>query len=556
MSIAFQTPDWEQRIDAGGFPLDLDHYLPLLNQKRIEQSVQIFGRLRIPDLAGQPPMFEAGADWMFNVVRLAAGGLTPEGKQLVQTLTISVPKKNSKTSGGAALMITLMLMSPRPNAEFLFIAPRQPIAEIAFRQAAGIIRADPFLAKQFRIREHIKRIEHTRSGSYLSVKSFSDEILTGAKCSAVLLDEIHLLDRDDHARIVGQLRGAGAAISEAQLIQITTASDKPPSGYWLQELRKARAIRNGEADVENYLALMWEPPSSYMTGDLKDVCQPELWAKVNPNLGYSVSMDWLKTDFKQSLAQGTDEVRRWLSQHANVEISRFAGGSELWPGAEVWHTAADVRIDKQWMLNNCVQFALGFDGGGRDDLSSLQVIGTDEENTWYVWGHSWVWKEAISMRKDVVGMLKKFEDDGDLTLVDGATEVESMVAMVREFHEAAPANFKFGLDPNGIASEVALACEEHVPRNSILSVRQGFALRQGWLALDRRIRQGRLVHGGQPIMEWAASNCKQDPKNGLVTKKINGLGKIDPAVAAATAAIVALEQPEPVADMSWFFDVG
>jgi len=38
-------------------------------------------------------------------------------------------------------MLTSMLINERPNAEFLLIAPTQPIAEIAFNQVEGTIAA-------------------------------------------------------------------------------------------------------------------------------------------------------------------------------------------------------------------------------------------------------------------------------------------------------------------------------------------------------------------------------------------------------------------------------
>lgn len=48
-------------------------------------------------------------------------------------------------------------MNERPEAELLLIAPTKTIAEIAFKQAAGIIRLDKKLTATFHPRDHIKR---------------------------------------------------------------------------------------------------------------------------------------------------------------------------------------------------------------------------------------------------------------------------------------------------------------------------------------------------------------------------------------------------------------
>jgi phage terminase large subunit-like protein len=78
-----------------------------------------------------------------------------------------VPKKNSKTTGGAAVALTALLMNERPNAELLLVGPTQEIAQLAFDQASGMIEADPdgYLQKRFLVRDHVKTIEDRLTGS-------------------------------------------------------------------------------------------------------------------------------------------------------------------------------------------------------------------------------------------------------------------------------------------------------------------------------------------------------------------------------------------------------
>ena len=54
-----------------------------------------------------------------------------------------IPKGNSKSSNGGAVMLTAIIVNRRPEAEFLFIAPTMEIAAIAYKQAKGTIRLDP-----------------------------------------------------------------------------------------------------------------------------------------------------------------------------------------------------------------------------------------------------------------------------------------------------------------------------------------------------------------------------------------------------------------------------
>lgn len=96
-----------------------------------------------------------------------------------------VGKKNSKTTSGAGLMVTALLMNEVPWAEFLFIGPTQEIADLAFQQAAGMVEADPdgYLAKRFHVVDHKKTIRDRRNKAFVKVKTFDMKVMT-RPCSA------------------------------------------------------------------------------------------------------------------------------------------------------------------------------------------------------------------------------------------------------------------------------------------------------------------------------------------------------------------------------------
>src|SRR5258708_6097968 len=141
--------DWMDRIQDK--VRSLVPSLPL-DEAAGRRAVSIFDKLRLPDVAGQPLMAEAAGDWFRDIVRALHGSIDRvTGERNVREVFLLVPKKNSKTTNGAALMLTSLLINKRPNAEFLLIAPTQPITEIAFNQVAGMIEADPKLSDPKRI---------------------------------------------------------------------------------------------------------------------------------------------------------------------------------------------------------------------------------------------------------------------------------------------------------------------------------------------------------------------------------------------------------------------
>src|SRR5262245_414319 len=199
------VPDWRERIMAGR---SLVPELPLLAEPA-QRSVAIFNHLVLPDVPGQPMLRDAAGDWQRDIVAAIFGSWNQAlGVRHLREFFLLVGKKNSKTSGGAAIMVVALLMNARPHAEFLFVAPTQEISELAFAQAAGMIEADPVLNARCHIQGNLKKITYRTTGAFLKVKSFSPKVVTGSKPSGVLLDELHVIAEAPEAdRVIGQLRG-------------------------------------------------------------------------------------------------------------------------------------------------------------------------------------------------------------------------------------------------------------------------------------------------------------------------------------------------------------
>ena len=289
MKWVFACPDWETRI-CNGRSLIPD--LPL-NQREARRAVGIYNKLRIPDVAGTPSFGEAGADWFREIIAAIFGSYDPEtGVRHVRENFNLVPKKNSKTTNGAALMMTALLMNRRPRAEFLLTGPTHDVSELAFNQAAGMIECDPdgFLQKRMHVQQHLKVITDRRTKARLKVKTFDASVATGPKPAGVLVDELHQIGKIANAdKIIGQLRGGLVSQLEGFLIFITTQSDDPPAGIFRDELMKARAMRDGRATGPMLPVLYEFPEDIIKSGAWRE---PANWAMVTPNRDRSPSRVW------------------------------------------------------------------------------------------------------------------------------------------------------------------------------------------------------------------------------------------------------------------------
>ncbi|MEO1747628.1 MAG: terminase large subunit, partial [Pseudomonadota bacterium] len=371
MAVSLACPNWWEMLKAGQTPLpDLD-----LNLDRAREAVNVFNRLRLPDVPGQPTMGDAAADWFRDTVAVIFGTVNDDGRRWVREFFELVPKKNSKTTKGSGIMVTALLVNRRPRAEFFLIGPTQQIADTSFRQAAGMIETDPYLRKLLKVRDYDQSIEHMQTKALLRIVSFDVKVMTGTKPVGVLVDELHVLGKNRHAsRVIEQIRSGLNVNSEGFLIFITTQSDEPPTGVFKTELEYARGIRDGEFDGD-MLPILYEFPLEVQIGDDEAWKNPQIWHAVHPNLGKTRHIADLQSEYEKAARKGVDDVSIWLSQNLNIEIG-IAFHKDRWRGVDFWLSAADpVPVTLASLLERCEVITAGVDGGGLDDLLGLSFIG-------------------------------------------------------------------------------------------------------------------------------------------------------------------------------------
>lgn len=539
-------PDWQDRIrERRSLVPDLPLFV-----READMAVSFFDALRLPDVPGKPFLRDAAGDWFRDIVRALFGSLDPATNiRHIREIFALVGKGNSKTSYGAGLMVTALLMNERPQATFLLVAPTQGTANLAFDTAVGMIQADEELSKRFHVREHLKMIVDRLHKASLQVKTFGLEVLTGPKPTGVLVDELHLLGRNAHTtKVLRQIRGGLEKRTESFLLTITTQSDQPPAGAFKDELNMARQIRDGKF-AGRMLPILYElPPEIAKDQDRWE--DPAVWPMVMPNLGRSLHIESLAEDWKTEKQKGPHAISVWASQHLNIEIG-LGLKTDAWPGAQFWERQADESIaDLGDMLDRCDVAVAGIDGGGLDDLLGLNVLGRERETgRWLSWSHAWAHPSVLERRKSIESALRGFADADELTLVDDdLQDVEELVEIIEVVKDRGLLG-GVGVDPAGLGTLVdALNGIGISAENGLIGVNQGYGLMNAIKTAERKLVSRQMVHCGSGAAAWCVSNLKIEPTATAIraTKQNAGDAKIDVAMAMFNAVFLMARNPEPL----------
>ena len=559
-------PDWERRLRGGR---SLVPELPFLDVVAADRALEVFKALRLHDVPGNPAQGDAGSEWFWPIVRAIAGSVV-DGERMIREQFTLVPKKNSKTTDSALLMLSASLLCYRPRAEFIFVGPTQEIADLGFQSALGAVLLDENLKKRIRIQEHLKRLTVRKTGVKLQIKTFGPKILTGSKPSGgVLMDEVHLLgDMASAESTLLQLRGGMQPYPEAFLMMISTQSERAPAGIFRKELIRARKTRDGLLKGRLLPVLYEFAEEMLRSGAWKD---PRVWHWLNPMLGRSLTLKGLIEAYEEAEREGEGEFKRWCSQHLNVEIG-VGLGSDHWVGARFWERNADETLRSlDELLERCEVAVIGLDGGGLDDLFGVAVVGRERETRrWLTWHKAFAHRETLSAgadeaneaksagvldrRKAIAARLMDFEKEGTLEWYEKpGDELEKVIAIVLKVRDAGllPAEHAIGVDRAGITEVVdalvklGFTVESEEASGAVVGIRQGWELINTIKTTERRLANETLLHAGTSLMDWCVGNAKVVPSGNayLITKQAAGVAKIDPLMAMFNANALMAKNP-------------
>ena len=541
-------PEWAARLRAGESIIP-----PPIFPEQAEQALNIFKQLKIVDAPGSPTFGESCAEWVFDLVRSIFGAYDADsGRRLITEWFILIPKKNSKSTIAAGIMMTAVILNWRQSAEFSVLAPTVEVANNAFAPARDMVQKDEDLEVLMHVQTHIKTITHRESGAALKVLAADQNTVGGKKSVGTLVDELHLFGKMASAEnMFREALGGLASRPEGFVIWLTTQSDEPPAGVFKQKLDYARDVRDGKIIDPAFVPVIFEhPPEMVANGDCLKL---ENMAMVNPNMGFSVDRAFLEREFKKAELAGGDSFRGFMAKHANVEIGLNLR-SDRWAGADFWEAQAKAPgLTLDQLLDRSEVVDVGIDGGGLDDLLGLAVVGRDKDTReWLTWTHAWAHPSVLERRKQEAARFQDFAKDGNLTLVQNIGDDVEDVAGICALIEARGLLDKIGCDPAGLGGIVDALAEAGLPEEKLIGVYQGWKLTGAIKTAERKLAEGVLVHGGQPLMAWCVGNAKVEPRGNavIITKQAAGSAKIDPLMALFNA--VTLMSLNPASEKSFW----
>ena len=534
-------PDWDEKIKKGQ---SLMPCKPLFSEEA-EMALDVFKSLIVCDVIGQPTMGEITRPWVFEFVAAIFGAYSEEeNRRLIREFFLLIPKKNTKSTLAAFIMLTALIMNDRNSAELIILAPTKEVADNSFNPIRDAIKADEELKALLNISEHTKTITHRSTDATLKVVAAEANTVGGKKASWILIDELHLFQKNANAAsMFREATGGLASRPEGCIIYLTTQANEQPCGVFKQKLDYARDVRDGIKQNNKFLPLIYEFPKQMIEDG--EHLKKENFHIPNPNYGTSVDPVQLEDDFEQSRDGEESDFRDFLAKRLNVEIGINLRANR-WAGAEYW-----LQQSKKFTLDKLIEqsdvITCGIDGGGLDDLLGFAVLGRhNKSRKWWLWNHAWCNKTAVERRKENAPKYADYVEEKSLTIVERiGDDIDQLAAIAKKCFDSGKLD-KIGLDPLGLGGLLDGLLDAGIPEDKLIAVQQGFRLMGYILTTERKLAEGNLYHAGQGLMTWCVGNARAVVKgNGMmISKQESGVGKIDPLIATFNAVALMSMNPE------------
>lgn len=487
-----------------------------------QRAVDFFGILRHPKSRLSGRAFEL-PKWQERIVRAIYGPCHEDGRRIVRTVVILLPRGNRKTSLGAALGL-LHTIGPEkvPGGESIFAASDRKQARIAYDEAMGIIRADERISSRMRLVDSKNRFTHGKSGAFLEAISAEAGTQHGRTPIFSLIDELHAWPK----RELWDVISTGMVKVPGSLKIVITTAGRGQENVAYDIVDYARKVARGDIDDPSMLPVLFETPSDANWRD------EAVWRAVNPGLenGFP-DIEGLRASAREAEHRpGDREAFRQL--HLNVWLDH---STDPFVEMAVYDEGAG-EIDLDDLEANVVPCWLAVDLSTVNDLTVIVAAWREGEDGYRV--HPWFFCPADNLagRAERDGVpYPTWAEEGLITPTPGnVVDYRAVEDQIRELCARFDVR-EIAFDPHGAANMMSRLLEDGLP---------AVEMRQGWVTmapaikeLERAIIGRRFRHGGHKVLRWNFSNIavQTDKAGNKSFHKGKSADRIDGAVAAAMA---------------------
>lgn len=454
--------------------------------------------------------------WQRFIVGSLHGWRRVDGLRRFRTAFVEVPRGNGKSALAASLGVYGAFLEGEPGADCYSVATKRDQARIVFEHARQMVRHTPALRSRITVQNH--NLHQLDSASKFEPLSSDAHTLDGLRPHVVIADEVHA--HPDASVIDVMLTGMGTR-RQPLLFEITTAGVSR-GGPWWAHREYTRAILEQGHDDPAWFGIVFAADTE------ADWADPATWAVANPGYGCQVKPDFLTNECRKA-----QHILSYQNTFRRLHLGQLVEQMDRYLDVPAWDAITTPVEAADLEGRACVA---GLDLSTRTDLTACVLVFADEDGGVTVLPHFWCPEAGIDKRSRMDRVpYADWVRQGYLTPTAGnVVDYDHIRADIN----ALGARYRItelAFDPWN-ASQIATQLTGD--GFQVVEIRQGYrTLSEPTKHLAALVADGKLRHGGHPMLRWMARNLtvRTDPNGNVAPDKAKAQERIDGMVALVMA---------------------
>jgi phage terminase large subunit-like protein len=360
--------------------------------------------------------------------------------------------------------------------------------------------------------------------------------LDGLNIRLAIIDEAAAIKDENLFDVVTSSMGSQLS---PQTLMITTGQTGAESNPFMRSLDYGKKVLDGLVDDQRVFTLAYQIEEGDEWND------PKVWIKANPNLGLSVSEEFLLEEMK--------EAENIPSKSVNFRVkycNQFLSTADAWMDVSLWNACTAPVLPTEGL-----PLYVGMDLGATSDLTAVSLLWV-HEGQYYMDYQAWVPEEAFkSCPKHVRSVYDMAAESGKLIVTEG--NVSDHDAVYDYLLKLAD---RTNLKEIAFDSWSAVHLTSRLTEAGLPMVRYDQSMKAMSPASKEAeviIRNRAISHLGDPFFGWCFNNCEiytDANENIKVRKGADPSLKVDPVIAMIMAVGRAILQQEKTKKFSFYMD--
>lgn len=338
--------------------------------------------------------------WQKALVATIFGVTDMYGNRQFREVFLVVGRKNGKSLLAAAIIACCLIIDGEYGAKIYCVAPKLAQADLVYSAFWQTVKREPELASLIRPRKSDYYMESTNS-SVMKI-AFNSKKSDGFNPHLTVCDEIAGWPGEKGLKQYEVMTSATGARRQPLTISITTAGYEN-DGIYDELMKRSTAFLMGNS-AEVRLA-----PFLYMIDDVKKWDDPDELKKSNPNLGVSITVEYLREQI-QIAYTSLSKKAEFLTKHCNIKQN----SSMAWlPAVNIEALSGKALRLEDFRGCYCVG---GIDLSRTTDLTACVIV-IEKGGKLYVFAHFFLPKNKLQIATERDGLpYAQYVQRGWLTL--------------------------------------------------------------------------------------------------------------------------------------------